>query len=120
MPACPHDHGKGAHPAGQPKHSSKGCLAGMSVIFVGHQGDVFPCGYLPVNCGNVLNTPLGDIWKNNADLAIMRNTDKLEGKCGYCGYRKVCGGCRARAYAATGDYMAEEPFCGFLPPQKKK
>jgi radical SAM protein with 4Fe4S-binding SPASM domain len=120
MPACPHAQGKDAHPVGQPKHSSKGCLAGMSVIFVGHQGDVFPCGYLPVNCGNVLETSLQDIWRKNSDLAIMRNTDKLKGKCGYCGYRKVCGGCRARAYAATGDYMAEEPFCGFLPPQKNK
>ena len=120
MPECPHGHGQGAHPGGKPVHSSKGCLAGMSVIFVGHQGDVFPCGYLPVNCGNVLQTPLEDIWNNNQDLANMRDTHKLTGKCGICEYRKICGGCRARAYSKSGDYMAEEPFCGYQPPKTRQ
>jgi len=113
--ACPHGHGKGGHPDGKPVHSSKGCLAGVSIIFVGHQGDVFPCGYLPVNCGNVLETSLSDIWHNNADLARMRDTSKLKGKCGICEYRNLCGGCRARAYSVKGDYMDEEPFCSFQP-----
>ena len=118
-PACPHGHTGGGHPGGKPASSSKGCLAGTSVIFVGHQGDVFPCGYLPVNCGNVLKTQLEEIWLKNTDLATMHDTEKLTGKCGVCGYRKMCGGCRARAYAATGDYMAEEPFCGYVPPTAK-
>jgi radical SAM protein with 4Fe4S-binding SPASM domain len=96
---------------------SKGCLAGLGVLFVTHQGDVFPCGYLPVKCGNVLEENLLDIWKNNKDLALMRDSDALEGKCGVCGYREVCGGCRGRAYAATGNYMAEEPFCVYVPPE---
>jgi radical SAM protein with 4Fe4S-binding SPASM domain len=96
---------------------SKGCLAGLGVLFVGHQGDVFPCGYLPVKCGNVLEDKLSDIWYNNEDLARMRDSDQLEGKCGICGYRQVCGGCRGRAYAATGNYMAEEPFCAYVPPE---
>ena len=96
---------------------SKGCLAGLGVLFVAHQGDVFPCGYLPVKCGNVLEENLLDIWKNNKDLALMRNSDALEGKCGVCGYREVCSGCRGRAYAATGNYMAEEPFCVYVPPE---
>ena len=87
------------------------------MLFVGHQGDVFPCGYLPVNCGNILDTKLADIWQNNENLAKMRDTESLEGKCGLCGYRKLCGGCRARAFAATGNYMAEEPFCAYIPPQ---
>jgi radical SAM protein with 4Fe4S-binding SPASM domain len=47
----------------------------------------------------------------------MRDSESLEGKCGICGYRQVCGGCRARAYAATGNYMAEEPFCAYIPPK---
>jgi len=119
MPACPHGNVKGGHPAGKPMHSSRGCLAGVSVIFVGHQGDVFPCGYLPVNCGNILETSLADIWHKSEDLANMRDTSKLGGKCGKCGYRNICGGCRARAYSATGDYMAEEPFCGYIPQIKK-
>jgi len=103
---------------GASKHgvASKGCLAGLGVLFVGHQGDVSPCGYLPINCGNVLNQPLSDIWYNSKDLARMRDSDGLEGKCGVCGYRQICGGCRARAYAATGNYMAEEPFCVYIPP----
>lgn len=97
--------------------SKKGCLAGLGVLFVGHQGDVFPCGYLPVNCGNILETRLADIWQNNEDLAKMRDADSLEGKCGHCGYKQLCGGCRARAYAATANYMAEEPFCAYIPPE---
>ncbi|UCC97809.1 MAG: radical SAM protein [Phycisphaerales bacterium] len=97
--------------------TSKGCLAGLGVLFVGHQGDVFPCGYLPVKCGNVLEQRLCDIWSKSEDLARMRNTSELEGKCGLCGYRQICGGCRGRAYAATGNYMAEEPFCAYVPPE---
>ncbi len=99
------------------RKSSRGCLAGLGVLFVGHQGDVFPCGYLPVKCGNILKDKLSDIWYNNKDLARMRDSDKLQGKCGICGYRHVCGGCRGRAYAVTGNYMAEEPFCAYIPPE---
>ena len=103
--------------ASTPAGVSRGCLAGLGVLFVGHQGDVFPCGYLPVKCGNVLGDKLSDIWYNSEDLARMRDAELLEGKCGVCGYRHVCGGCRARAYAATGNYMAEEPFCAYVPPE---
>lgn len=96
--------------------ASKGCLAGTGVLFVSHQGDVFPCGYLPVKCGNVLKEPLSDIWRDNKDLARMRDSANLEGKCGLCDYKKICGGCRARAYAMTGNYMGEEPFCTYVSP----
>jgi glutamyl-tRNA reductase len=95
--------------------SSRGCLAGTGILFVSHQGDVFPCGYLPVNCGNVLKEELRDIWRESEELARIRDRTALEGKCGICDYRKICGGCRARAYAATGNYMAEEPFCVYVP-----
>jgi len=100
------------------KRISKGCLAGSGVLFVGHSGDVFPCGYLPVNCGNILQTPLEQIWTSSTDLARMRDTRQLKGKCSVCGYAKVCGGCRARAFAATGDYMQAEPMCTYTPPRK--
>ena len=99
------------------RRMSKGCLAGSGVLFVGHSGDVFPCGYLPVDCGNVLQTPLEDIWTGSPDLARMRDAKQLKGKCGVCGYAKVCGGCRARAFAATGDYMQAEPMCTYKPKQ---
>jgi len=102
--------------AGRTAHSAmRGCLAGLGVLFVSHRGDVYPCGYLPVNCGNVLRQRLVDIWDKNEDLARMRDAAALEGKCGLCEYRRVCGGCRARAFAATGNYMAEEPFCAYVP-----
>lgn len=95
--------------------ASKGCLAGLSVLFVSHRGDVYPCGYLPVNCGNVLEQSLIEIWDGSEDLARMRDVEALEGKCGVCGYKRVCGGCRGRAFAATGNYMAQEPFCAYRP-----
>jgi AdoMet-dependent heme synthase len=95
---------------------SRGCLAGLGVLFVSHRGDVYPCGYLPVNCGNILDQSLSRIWDENTELARMRDVAALEGKCGVCGYKQVCGGCRGRAFAATGNYMAEEPFCAHVPP----
>jgi len=94
---------------------SKGCLAGLGVLFVNHRGDVYPCGYLPVHCGSILETTLMRIWDENEDLARLRDTEALEGKCGRCGYKRVCGGCRARAFGVTGNYLAEEPFCAYNP-----
>jgi radical SAM protein with 4Fe4S-binding SPASM domain len=95
--------------------ASKGCLAGSGVLFVSHRGDVYPCGYLPIDCGNVREQRLVEIWDKSEDLARMQDVTALEGKCGVCGYKRVCGGCRARAFAATGNYMAEEPFCVYFP-----
>lgn len=93
----------------------RGCLCGLSVIFVSHRGQVFPCGYLPVECGSVRDRPLADIWRDSPVLAELRDFDRLHGKCGRCGYKDVCGGCRARAFAATGNYMAAEPSCTYCP-----
>jgi len=108
-------HGKSAPGAARHGGPSRGCLAGLGVLFVSHRGEVYPCGYLPVDCGNVLEKSLKEIWDESEDLARMRDAAMLKGKCGLCGYRQVCGGCRARAFAATGDYMAEEPFCAYVP-----
>ncbi len=94
---------------------TKGCLAGTAVCFVSHKGQVFPCGYLPVEAGNIHTTPFGQIWRHSPVFWSLRNPDFLEGKCGLCEYRNVCAGCRARAFAATGDYLAEEPFCLYEP-----
>jgi radical SAM protein with 4Fe4S-binding SPASM domain len=109
----------GGHVPKAPGHGghSRGCLAGLGVLFVSHRGDVYPCGYLPVDCGNILKETLTEIWDGNKDLARMRNAAALEGKCGVCGYKLVCGGCRARAFGMTGSYMAEEPFCVYNPPR---
>ena len=94
---------------------TKGCLAGQAVCFVSHTGEVFPCGYLPVSSGNVTQTPLPEIWRRSTVFADLRDDSKLEGKCGCCEYSKVCMGCRARAFAQTSDYLAEEPNCSYTP-----
>ncbi len=94
---------------------TKGCLAGQAVCFVSHTGEVFPCGYLPVSSGNVKNVPLPTIWKDSIVFADLRDDARLEGKCGMCEFKKVCMGCRARAFGTTHDYLAEEPNCNFTP-----
>ena len=123
MPAHAHPHRNmgpangHAHANGQPNMSAmtKGCLAGQAVCFVSHTGQVFPCGYLPVSSGNVRKTPLPEIWRDSKIFADLRDDSNLEGKCGLCEYKKVCMGCRARAFSEEGSYLAEEPNCDFVP-----
>jgi radical SAM protein with 4Fe4S-binding SPASM domain len=78
-------------------------------------GQVQPCGYLELNSGNVRETSFQEIWTNSEVFQRLRNTDAYKGKCGRCEFRKVCGGCRARAYEISGDYMGEEPYCIYEP-----
>src|SRR5471032_396567 len=92
-----------------------GCLAGTAVCFISNEGEVYPCGYLPVSAGSTRKTPFTDIWNDSSVFQQLRNPDALEGKCGECRYQSLCGGCRARAYAATGSFLAEEPFCTYRP-----
>lgn len=94
---------------------TRGCLAGSSVCFVSHEGDVFPCGYLPVVAGNTRRMPLEKIWAESELFARLRDPALLGGKCGACEYRNICLGCRARAYYDKGDYLAEEPYCSYVP-----
>lgn len=105
----------GGHPGGQLHSVTKGCLAGMAVCFVSHQGQVFPCGYLPVACGDVRRQDFGDIWRDSAVFADLRDPYKLTGKCGACEFKTICGGCRARAFYQYGDLLAEEPYCEYIP-----
>ena len=97
---------------------TKGCLAGTGVCFISHQGEVYPCGYLPVLAGDLNKQSFAEIWENASVFQELRNTDNLKGKCGYCEFRSLCMGCRARAFAATGDYLDEEPFCVYQPRSK--
>lgn len=94
---------------------AEGCLAGSAVCFVSHKGEVFPCGYLPLRAGNVREETIGAIWKNSSLFAALRDVTLLEGKCGRCEFVKICRGCRARAYFATGSYLTEEPYCTYQP-----
>ena len=97
---------------------TKGCLGGSGFCFVSSTGNVYPCGYLPALAGNIRQKPFKMIWEKSKVFNDLRDTGKLKGKCGVCEYRAVCGGCRARAYAQTGDYLDEEPYCMYVPPKK--
>jgi heme b synthase len=94
---------------------TKGCLGGSGFCFVSSRGDVYPCGYLPALAGNIRQRPFKMVWEKSKVFNDLRNPAMLKGKCGACEYRMVCGGCRARAYAATGDYLDEEPYCVYAP-----
>jgi radical SAM protein with 4Fe4S-binding SPASM domain len=94
---------------------TRGCLGGTGFCFISHTGIVQPCGFLDLNCGDVTKQSFADIWKSSKIFTNLRNYKNLEGKCGACEYKAVCGGCRARAYEATGDYLAEEPLCSYQP-----
>lgn len=119
----PLPHGRGSdEPAvsdGQARQAmsamTKGCLAGTGVCFVSHRGEVFPCGYLPVEAGNIRRQPFREIWEQSPLFAELRNPDLLGGKCGLCEFKRICGGCRARAYGMTMAYLDEEPFCTYEP-----
>jgi heme b synthase len=95
--------------------STRGCLGGITFCFISHVGQVQPCGYLELDCGNVKKKSLANIWEKSEVFCNLRDYSKYGGKCGRCEFIKVCGGCRARAYEATGDYLAEEPLCLYQP-----
>jgi radical SAM protein len=87
---------------------------GKGIIFIAHDGDVYPAGFLPVTLGNVREAPLSRIYREHALLRDIRAA-RFGGRCGRCPYADLCGGSRARAYAATGDPLAEDPACPFQP-----
>jgi len=94
---------------------SKGCLAGQLICLIDVDGNVLPCSYFPKSAGNIRKQPFADIWENSGLFLELRDFKSYKGTCGCCEYVNVCGGCRARAYAMDGDYLAEEPFCSYQP-----
>jgi heme b synthase len=124
--AADHIHVEPTHGHGKPGNGhnmaamTKGCLAGSAICFVSHTGEVFPCGYLPISAGNVKRKNMRDIWENSEVFARLRDVEQLEGKCGLCEFKRICLGCRARAFYATGNYMAEEPFCVYEPKRMRE
>ena len=87
---------------------------GKGIVFVAHDGEVYPAGFLPLGLGNVRDTPLATIYRENPLLLQIRSRD-FGGRCGRCEFADLCGGSRARAYAATGDALAEDAACVFQP-----
>jgi len=94
---------------------AKGCLAGQLICLIDVDGNVLPCSYFPRPAGNIREQSFRDIWENSELFRDLRDFKSYKGRCGDCEYVNVCGGCRARAYAVSGDYMAEEPFCTHVP-----
>jgi radical SAM protein len=93
----------------------RGLNDGKGFVFVSHTGDIFPSGFLPLSAGNISQQELGIIYRESPLFQILRDTSKLEGKCGSCEFKEICGGSRARAYALTGNPNAEEPCCAYMP-----
>jgi len=89
-----------------------GCSAGRGFVYVKPNGEVWPCPFVELSCGNVRQAPFAEIWRGAPILANLRRRETLlEGRCGECAYRRLCGGCRGRAWATTGNYLAEDPSC---------
>ena len=84
-------------------------------MFISHTGEIYPSGFLPLSAGNVRRDSLAEVYRQSPLFLQLRDTSQLGGKCGHCDYRNLCGGSRSRAYALTGDHMAEELRCVFEP-----
>jgi heme b synthase len=99
---------------------AKGCIAGQLICLIDVDGNVLPCSYFPMAAGNIKEQSFKDIWENSELFKRLRDFKGYKDKCGSCEYVNVCGGCRARAYAVTGDYLDEEPFCSYTPKKLRK
>ena len=99
---------------------SKGCLAGQMICLIDVDENVLPCSYFPLSAGNLKEMPLKEIWETSSLFKELREFSSYKGSCGVCEYVRVCGGCRARAYAVKGDYLEEEPFCNYVPRKMKE
>jgi heme b synthase len=112
-----------AHPhdeSGPLQAMTRGCLGGSGFCFISHTGQAQPCGYLEIDCGQVKEKNFQEIWEHSPEFLKLRDLNLYGGKCGPCEFLKVCGGCRARAYEATGDYLAQEPLCIYEPKRKTR
>ena len=107
-------HPVSGHPGGG---TSRGCMAADGYCFVSRSGEVYPCGYLPLSGGNVRDRSLQEIYQESNLFKSLRDLGRLEGRCGPCEYRGVCGGCRARSFASTGNILGQDPLCVYEPGQ---
>jgi radical SAM protein with 4Fe4S-binding SPASM domain len=102
-------------PDSRRRPETMGVNDGKGFVFVSHIGEICPSGFLPYVAGNVRSDELIEVYRNSPIFRELRDSSLLKGKCGRCEYKDICGGSRARAYALTGDHMAEEPFCAYEP-----
>jgi len=103
---------------GHPSAHTAPTRDGKGIVFIAHDGDVYPAGFLPLGLGNVRTRPLHEIYRDDPLLKSIRAA-RFTGRCGRCEYADLCGGSRARAYAATGDPLAEDPACPYQPGRRR-
>ncbi len=94
---------------------TRGVNDGRGFMFISHVGEVCPSGFLPIVAGNVRDEDVVEIYRGSDLFKELRDESLLEGKCGMCEYREVCGGSRARAFGVTGNYLASDPACEYEP-----
>jgi len=111
----PQRHRSGRNNSENVQRAPLGVNDGKGVMFVSHTGQVFPSGFMPIECGRFPRESVVDVYRHSAVMRQMRTPDALHGKCGACEYRHICGGSRARAYALTRDPLASEPDCLYTP-----
>lgn len=99
----------------QRQRAPLGINDGKGVMFIDHTGRIFPSGFLPIQCGRFPADSVIDAYRESALFQSLRDANRLEGKCGQCEFRQVCGGSRARSYALTGNPLAAEPDCLYQP-----
>jgi len=101
--------------SGRPRRAPLGVGDGKGIMFVSHVGEIHPAGFLPLTCGQFPRDSVVNVYQNHPTFRSLRQPDQFGGKCGICEYHDVCGGSRSRAYALTGDPLAEEPDCVYTP-----
>jgi len=109
---------RSASPASDVIARQAGINDGKGLVFISHLGEIFPSGFLPLSAGNVRRDSLIDVYRTSALFMRLRDSSQLGGKCGICEFRNLCGGSRSRAYASTGDHMAEDPRCSYQPARR--
>jgi radical SAM protein len=105
----------GIRPQDNVSRAPRGVNEAKGFVFISHIGDVFPSGFLPLKAGNVKKESLAEIYRSSKVFTSLRDTSNLQGKCGRCEFRDLCGGSRARAWAATGDAFGADPLCEYQP-----
>ena len=98
-----------------PAYRGFGIRDGHGIMFVSHTGDICPAGFLPLVVGNVKHDRVAEVYRNAPTFRALHEPAHFEGRCGLCEYHAICGGSRARAYGATGNPLAEDPFCPYEP-----
>jgi len=107
--------GQGASPPSGVIQRQAGINDGKGFVFISHTGEIYPSGFLPVSAGNIRRDSLVEVYRNSPLFRTLRNPDNLQGKCGDCEFRNLCGGSRSRSFALMGDYLAEDPKCIYQP-----